>query len=49
LAAAARAKGENLPVLISGDRAAALGVSIELLGALRKAGVEQVSFRVETP
>lgn len=35
------------PVLISGDRQADLGVSIELLSALREAGVETVSFQVK--
>ncbi len=34
------------PVLISGDRRAELGASIELLAALREAGVEAVSFQV---
>lgn len=35
------------PVRISGDRRADLGVSIELLSALRDAGVERVSFQVK--
>ena len=36
-----------LPVLISGDRQADLGVSIELLSALRQGGIESVSFQVK--
>jgi biopolymer transport protein ExbD len=46
--AKARAADTSQPVLISGDRAAGLGVSIELLSALREAGVESVSFQVQT-
>ncbi len=38
---------ENRPVLISADRAAALGNAIELLGKLRQGGVEQVAFQVD--
>ena len=34
------------PVLISADRAAALGTGIELLGKLRNGGVERVAFQV---
>ncbi len=36
----------DFPVLISGDKASSLGVGIELLAALKKAGVEKVSFQV---
>ena len=36
----------NLPVLISGDRRSSLGVGIELLSALKVAGVEKASFQV---
>ena len=36
----------NLPVLISGDRRSSLGVGIELLSALKAAGVEKASFQV---
>ena len=36
----------KLPVLISGDRKASLGTGIELLSALKAAGVEKVSFQV---
>ena len=36
----------NLPVLISGDRRSSLGVGIELLSALKAAGVEKTSFQV---
>jgi len=46
--AKARADDTSQPVLISGDRAADLGVSIELLSALREVGVESVSFQVRT-
>ncbi len=45
--AKARITDETQPVLISGDRRADLGVSIELLSALREAGVESVSFQVK--
>jgi biopolymer transport protein ExbD len=34
------------PVLISADRAAAIGTGIELLSKLRRAGVEAVAFQV---
>jgi biopolymer transport protein ExbD len=34
------------PVLISADKAAALGTGIELLGKLKNGGVEQVAFQV---
>jgi len=37
----------KLPVLISGDRKASLGVGIELLAELKAAGVEQASFQVK--
>lgn len=36
----------NLPVLVSGDRRSSLGVGIELLSALKAAGVEKASFQV---
>ena len=36
----------KFPVLIAGDRKASLGVGIELLGALKAAGVEKTSFQV---
>ncbi len=36
----------NLPVLISGDRRSSLGIGIELLSALKAAGVEKASFQV---
>ena len=36
----------KLPVLISGDRKASLGVGIELLSELKAAGVEQTTFQV---
>ena len=36
----------DLPVLIAGDRASSLGTGLELLAALRAAGVGQVSFQV---
>ena len=34
------------PVLISGDRSASLGTGIELLAALKAAGIEHASFQV---
>ena len=36
----------KLPVIISGDRRASLGVGIELLSELKAAGVEKASFQV---
>ena len=36
----------KFPVLISGDRRSSLGIGIELLSALKAAGVEQASFQV---
>ena len=39
----------GLPVLIRGDREADLGIALELLAALREAGLEAVSFQVENP
>ena len=36
----------DLPVLVSGDRRASLGIGIELLAALKRAGVEKASFQV---
>lgn len=36
----------KLPVLISGDRKASLGVGIELLSELKAAGVERTTFQV---
>lgn len=36
----------RLPVLISGDRRSSLGLGIELLGDLKRAGVDKVSFQV---
>lgn len=43
----ARTKDVRRPVLISGDRRADLGIAVELLSALRQAGVESVSFQVK--
>ena len=37
----------KLPVLISGDRRASLGVGIGLLSELKAAGVEKASFQVK--
>jgi biopolymer transport protein ExbD len=39
----------DLPVLIRGDREADFGVALELLAALQEAGLEAVSFQVESP
>lgn len=47
LEAVERARETGAPVLINGDRAADLGVAIELMGRLRRAGIEAVSFLVE--
>jgi biopolymer transport protein ExbD len=38
--------GMEMPVLICGDRKASLGIGIELLGKLKAAGMEKVSFQV---
>ena len=38
--------GMDIPVLISGDRKASLGLGVELLGKLKRAGMEKVSFEV---
>ncbi len=40
------AVGMKFPVLISGDRRSSLGSGIELLGELKAAGIEKVSFQV---
>jgi biopolymer transport protein ExbD len=41
------ALGKDVPVVIRGDRAADLGTAIELLSALRDAGLESVAFETE--
>jgi len=44
----AKRKGkEDTPVFISGDRAAELGLGIEVLDLLRKNGIERVSFQTK--
>jgi biopolymer transport protein ExbD len=40
-------KDKKLPVMISADQKAELGVGIELLSKLKKLGVERVAFQVE--
>jgi biopolymer transport protein ExbD len=47
--AVARTRDRRRPVLVSGDRRADLGVAVELLSALRQAGVDAVSFQVREP
>ena len=47
--ATAEHRRTGLPVLIRGDREADLGIALELLAALREAGLEAVSFQVENP
>lgn len=44
-------QGQPKPVFIEGDQKAALGLAIELLDSLKKAGIEEVSFscKKETP
>lgn len=37
----------DLPVLIAGDRKASLGTGIELLAALKSAGIENATFQVK--
>lgn len=44
--AARRARTEQKPVVIAGDREAELGPSLELLARLREAGLDAVSFQV---
>jgi biopolymer transport protein ExbD len=39
-------EGVVLPVILAGDRKASLGAGISLLAALKKQGVEKVSFQV---
>ncbi|MFO7870402.1 MAG: biopolymer transporter ExbD [Kiritimatiellia bacterium] len=43
---AAKARDKDKPVLVSGDSRSNLGTGIELLSALRSAGVKSVSFQV---
>jgi len=43
---ALQATGLKMPVIVSGDRKASLGVGIEILGELKAAGVEKASFQV---
>jgi biopolymer transport protein ExbD len=38
--------GMEIPVLVCGDRKASLGIGIELLGKLKAAGLDKVSFQV---
>lgn len=44
----ARGTGSK-PVFIEGDRAADLGLAIQLLDTLKHAGIEEVSFSCKTP
>ena len=37
----------DLPVLIAGDRKASLGTGIELLAALKSAGIGNATFQVK--
>jgi biopolymer transport protein ExbD len=39
-------KGEKPAIIIAGDKAASLGMGIELLSSLKAIGVEKVSFQV---
>ena len=38
--------GEEPAIIIAGDKAASLGIGIELLSGLKAIGVEKVSFQV---
>ncbi len=38
--------GEDPAIIIAGDKAASLGIGIELLAGLKEIGVEKVSFQV---
>lgn len=40
-------KEKNIPVLISADQKAELGIGIELLSKLKKTGIERVAFQVD--
>lgn len=40
------ASGAKIPVIIAGDRAAQLGIGIELLAKLKASGIMQISFQV---
>ncbi len=44
--AAKVASGEDPAIIIAGDKAASLGIGIELLAGLKAIGVEKVSFQV---
>ena len=44
--AAQVATGEKPAIIIAGDKAASLGIGIELLSGLKAIGVEKVSFQV---
>ena len=44
--AAQVAAGENPAIIIAGDKAASLGVGIELLSRLKAIGIEKVRFQV---
>ena len=44
--AAKVASGEDPAIIIAGDKAASLGIGIELLSGLKAVGVEKVSFQV---
>ena len=42
------AAGKKPAIIIAGDRAASLGIGIELLSGLKTVGVEKVSFQVSS-
>ena len=44
---ALRYESLNLPVIISADRHAHVGVALELMAALRAKGIQQVTYQVE--
>lgn len=44
---ALRYESLNLPVIISADRHAHVGVALELMSALRAKGIQQVTYQVE--
>jgi len=43
---AVKSAGVNIPVLVSADRKASLGTGVELLAALKAAGIEATSVQV---
>ncbi|MCR5415043.1 MAG: biopolymer transporter ExbD [Kiritimatiellae bacterium] len=47
--AALKRSGADIPVIIAADRCASMGAGVELLAALKEAGVDKVSCQIEDP